>query len=73
MLTPEKLEAYVELQGSRCPFCQSIRLNYDRAEVCEGSYQQEVECRTCGAEWIDVYSLSRVDVITQPFQPGESS
>jgi len=61
----EQKKAYLESEGSKCPFCKS-------ANICGGvthsakyydAYVQEVHCNECGKAWIDIYTLTDVEEI----------
>ncbi len=61
----EQKKAYLESEGSKCPFCKS-------ANICGGvthsakyydDYQQEVLCKECGKAWKDIYTLTDVEEI----------
>lgn len=59
MLTNEE---YVKFKGIRCPNCRDNKVqatNYDKsgAEI----LLQDCQCSTCGATWVDVYTLTGYD------------
>lgn len=56
MLTPQE---YVAYDGIRCPFCESNTAEtIGSLESNHGMVFQDCECRDCGKQWTDEYSLT---------------
>jgi len=60
-LTEQQKAAYLEVRGACCPRCQSDEISGGHVEINDGFAWQNVDCKACGAEWQDVYSLTSVD------------
>jgi hypothetical protein len=60
-LTAEQKAAYLASGGTICPYCQSSRISAGELDSEGTGATQEVECKDCGAEWFDVFTL--VDVL----------
>lgn len=56
---------YVEIKGSRCPFCGSEDIEGAHMEVEEGGATQEVSCLKCHMAWLDCYALTGY-IVTRP-------
>ena len=57
-LTPEKAKAYIDSEGSTCPYCGSTDISGGSLEVDAGVVTQTMSCDdSCDEKWIDVYSL----------------
>lgn len=48
---------YVELDGTRCPACNSTQLEGGSIDVDQGYAWQEIYCHDCHLEYQDVYEL----------------
>ena len=58
---------YVQQRGVRCPFCGSDDLDtVGRLQSDAGYAWQGVECANCGGKWADSYTLSGLEVKTEP-------
>ena len=49
---------YVATLGTRCPVCQSTRLDGGFVEIDGATASQEIRCMNCGASWTDIYTLT---------------
>ena len=49
---------YVAALGTNCPVCQSTRFDGRPVEIDGATASQAIRCRTCGARWIDTYTLT---------------
>lgn len=49
---------YVATLGTRCPVCQSTRLDGGSVEIDGATASQEIRCKACGASWNDTYTLT---------------
>ena len=49
---------YVATLGTRCPVCQSTRLDGGSVEIDGTAASQEIWCMNCGASWTDIYTLT---------------
>lgn len=67
-LEKDKIEAYVEEDGGRCPWCMDGDIDPVSEEMHGASAYQEMECFSCQARWTAVYSLSSLTA----FEPGEA-
>lgn len=50
----------------RCPICGSVMLDYDAIELHDEAVAYPTTCRSCGASWLQWYSLvycSNTDVM----------
>ena len=63
LLDSERMAKYQGKMGLFCPFCESNDLDWDSPRTLDGDVIQEVSCLDCGKAWIDVYTLTRVEVI----------
>jgi hypothetical protein len=50
-------EEYLEANGTRCPFCDSSRINSDAIQVEGISAWADVGCDDCLKSWTDKYAL----------------
>lgn len=57
----ERQKAYIEIGGTKCPFCWSPDIAGDSVEVNEGIATQRMGCNLCDEEWIDTYALKSVE------------
>ena len=55
MLTEKE---YVDISGSRCPFCNSENIEGGNMDYYGSGVSQEVLCLDCGKRWMDDYSLT---------------
>ncbi len=61
----EQRQAYLESEGTRCPFCDSEELDGEpvtSAAFYDG-YESIVKCESCGKAWKDIYTLTDVEEI----------
>ena len=49
---------YVAKLGTNCPVCQSTQLEGSSVDIDGGAASQEIRCKTCGASWNDIYTLT---------------
>lgn len=49
---------YVATLGTNCPVCQSTQLEGSSVDIDSGVASQEIWCKTCGASWNDIYTLT---------------
>lgn len=59
-LTAEQKAAYLACRGSVCPVCESHDISGGHVEINDGFAWQNVDCKACGAEWQDGYTLTTV-------------
>lgn len=64
-LTNEQKAEYLEKAG-QCPFCQDWDIDGGSVEVDGTAATQMVSCNSCGAAWVDTYTLSGVTVTDEP-------
>ena len=48
---------YVELEISRCPYCEATDVGYGEIDLCAGSVYLEAYCHVCESDWQEVYRL----------------
>lgn len=53
-----KMQAYIDGNGTHCPFCRSREIVGEETEFGSGDIWQPMSCKKCGKEWQDVYALS---------------
>lgn len=58
MMTPEE---YVEAGGLQCPYCRSDDIEGQRFDGEGRSAWSEIQCRTCGERWLDIYTLTHFE------------
>ena len=59
-LTAEQKAEYPASGGKLCPFCKGSDITTtDPPEVTDDGVTQDIECENCGAEWRDVYTLTK--------------
>jgi formate dehydrogenase maturation protein FdhE len=56
-VTLEQERKYVEMKGTRCPYCGSMDISSDRTEAAGNEAFSVVTCNCCGKKWMDVYKL----------------
>jgi len=49
-----------------CPCCGSENISGDSVEILDSEARQRIGCADCDSEWVDVYTLSRREVIAAP-------
>jgi len=55
-------EEYIKTGGNNCPFCKSDEIESEsQVQVDSTSAWQDVECKSCGRHWQDVYNLVGFD------------
>lgn len=56
---------YLHNNGLKCPFCGKGPLSSGSPDpdIMEGKITQEIKCLQCGEEWLDVYTLTGIDLI----------
>ena len=64
-MSSEQVKEYVKKNGVRCLFCKSKSMYWGAVEICSGEAHQKVSCDDCGGEWLDIYKLKDVNVITE--------
>lgn len=58
---PMTIEQYVEVGGTRCPFCRSQSFTGGAVEFDAGYAHQENDCADCDRSWRDVYMLIKYE------------
>jgi hypothetical protein len=58
----ERLAAYLE-SPNHCPICKGTDIEGREVEIDGGTARQSIVC-DCGAQWIDVYTLTRIDALS---------
>jgi len=56
-LTPEKAKAYIDSEGTTCPYCEATDITGRSLEVDGCVVTQTIDCENCHEQWIDVYRL----------------
>lgn len=69
-VTEQMVQDYVRKGGVRCLFCGSHDIEGGSYDYESPELGQKVRCLACGRSWIDVYVLSRVELIDG--EPAES-
>lgn len=55
------VKAYLK-DSAKCPHCQSKDIDGNEIQ-CEGdSHYQTIQCNNCGRSWVDIYTLTDVDL-----------
>ena len=54
-MTPEVERAYLESNGTHCPYCSSPDITTDGFDG--ESASQQVSCNKCDKAWVDCYKL----------------
>lgn len=49
-----------------CPCCGSANISGDSVEILDSEASQRIGCVDCDSEWLNVYVLSRREVIVAP-------
>ena len=49
---------YVDISGSRCPFCGSENVEGESFDHYGEGVSQDIECLDCGKKWTDDYALA---------------
>ena len=50
---------------AKCVVCQSADVEYDIIEI-EDSPSQEATCNACDAKWIEIYSVTSIEITHDP-------
>jgi hypothetical protein len=68
-MTKEQRETYIKSGGNHCPMCESADITggYVTTESLEA--WQSVWCNECGAEWLDVFKFSHVQMEEKEIEP----
>jgi hypothetical protein len=61
ILTKEQKDKYLAEGAQACPICGSADISGQSFESEATEVWQNVDCRTCGEGWRDVYALSFVE------------
>lgn len=56
--TNEKFLEYCASEGSQCPTCKSDQIEGGGLEVEGNTVVQDMSCKNCGADWLDIYTRS---------------
>lgn len=52
--------------GSNCPKCESDNIEgVDSPDVEGSSIYQEIQCKSCGVRWYDIYKLADIEIIDE--------
>lgn len=70
MLTPEQKAAYLADSG-KCPICGSSAIVGDEIQADGSKHYQTIECNDCDASWVDVYTLSDIEMDEPGYAPGK--
>ena len=65
-ITEQQKAWYVKREGSSCPHCQDTNLEYG-AFIGGARAYQFVKCKSCLADWVDLYRLDGLAEATSPF------
>ena len=68
MLTPEQKAAYLADSG-KCPICGSSDIVGDEIQAEGDSHYQTINCQSCDASWVDVYTLTDIEM-DEPGDPA---
>lgn len=68
-MTKEQRETYIEGGGNFCPLCESADITGGAIMVEQLEAWQSVWCNECGAEWLDVYKFSHVQMEEKEIEP----
>lgn len=60
-LTKEQIREYIDHGGNKCPFCGTWDMSVSEGFFEGGNAWQDVVCNSCGAIWVDVYSLVTIE------------
>jgi hypothetical protein len=64
-LTQEQKQKYIEDGGEHCPFCGSEDMGWDnriQLDDVPGKAYQIIFCSDCEGQWIDIYSLTDIQI-----------
>ena len=59
-MNPEQLKAYLDSEGTVCPFCGGSNWDGRGVEIDGEFAYQKVTCLTCCVEWVNAYKLHHV-------------
>lgn len=61
LLTDAEKKAYIDGGAQTCPYCSSNDISAHSFDAESTEAWQRVDCRACGREWADVYTLTDID------------
>jgi len=62
-LTKTEKQAYIKTRYGCCPKCKSTNIEGGSLEMGGNQVWQEVSCIDCGLEFMDIYTLTDVEVL----------
>ena len=68
-ITSEQKAAYLK-NPSRCPFCGGSDLEGEGYDY-DGDPAQTIECQDCGRSWLDIFTLTDIEIIEQPIDEAD--
>ena len=69
LLTEEQQRQYLAHGGNRCPWCAGEEIEGTGQSNSDADWHEnEVECKTCGAIWLDIYTISGVQGVSGPVE-----
>lgn len=70
VMTDQQRKEYLKNNGVKCPYCGSKDVEGGSIDVDSGRVSQDISCTTCGAEWMDHYTLTGVSELSPPNNEG---
>jgi len=69
LLTAEQQRRYLAHGGNHCPCCEGEEIEGTGQSNSDADWHEnEVECKTCGAIWLDIYTISGVQGVSGPVE-----
>lgn len=59
------------LSPNACPVCGSFDIEASRLDVTDNEATGEVACHTCGAEWMDFYQMTGMELVDEGNWDGD--
>ncbi len=67
LLTAEQQRQYLARRGNACPWCGRPEIEGTGKTNSDADWHEnEVECKSCGAVWLDIYTISGVQGVSGP-------
>ncbi|MFA5401343.1 MAG: hypothetical protein WC359_12920 [Dehalococcoidia bacterium] len=61
-ITKEQRKEYISSGWGKCPFCKSKDTEGYSIDIDGNHAHQECNCLTCNSLWVDIYTLSDVEI-----------
>lgn len=68
VISEKAKKKYLKNHGNKCPHCGSTELNSHAFESDDNYAWRDVSCLECDEEWQDIYILTDVKSIIQPWE-----